>query len=61
LYRTWLMASEKHGYTGLASDWETLVRRIGRGEINMEPPAFVPKGHPKNSPALQRRVPGRGE
>ena len=33
LYRTWRMASEKHGYPGLASDWETLVRRIGRGEI----------------------------
>ncbi len=30
LYHTWLMASEKHGYVVLASDWETLVRRIGR-------------------------------
>ena len=47
LYRTWLTASEKHGYTGLASDWQILVRRIARGEINMEPPAIVPQGRPR--------------
>jgi hypothetical protein len=47
LYRTWRMASEKHGYPGRASDWQTLVRRIGRGEIKMEPAAFVPQGHPR--------------
>jgi hypothetical protein len=37
LYRTWLTASEKHGYPGLASDLETLVRRIARGEIKLKP------------------------
>ena len=35
LYDAWRTASEKYGYSGSQFEWQTLLLRIGRGEIKM--------------------------